>query len=645
MDRLGVRARSARLLARMLSASLGWLVLCAVLAAGASAAPVPPQEFQDATAFIQRLDPQADCAFHPSPTVPGLEEVSEETCRGPAQWAGDTAFPWRSFFNDKAECLTPTGWWCNVAPLPPWDVASVAGACTATDYLDGYWRCSVYVEETDGPAFSAPNHSCVYAPEGAPSTATGWYWYTSDGQGAPGLTLAACVAKLSKAPPPPDRELREQVALTIEITGPGRAANCEYTCTLIYEQEDPVQTVSILPVPDEPMAPQRWVGCDSVVKRRCFVKLNGPRTVHIYFDPVVSYAPAMVFHPDEKRWPTDPDSFIENSSLRWANFKTVDPKGRRWRPCSDKASVRLKARHKVNAKALGNGGYLHDYCVWGGEQRLTSRYKSNTLTSPSRGPVWGKPLGKKLGETPFGRSGFYLDLNDDLYTGTKPKNGGGPRIFTEYEPGKYIIYWFFYNHNNVTVKVPKGAGGCGLGMVSCPTLTRDKHEGDWEHIAVQLDANERARTSAYYKHYCPAQEIPWSDTRKYQPGSPHPVVYVARGAHASYPRKAGIDLFACRPAMKDGWKPKPLGMFDYVKETSKSHRWNTWMRGRPGFADARKADWYGFGGGWGHTADSMGLGGPFWGPLGPGPLKYREAQGGSVIPAWWDPMRTVGAVP
>jgi hypothetical protein len=180
-------------------------------------------------------------------------------------------------------------------------------------------------------------------------------------------------------------------------------------------------------------------------------------------------------------------------------------------------------------------------------------------------------------------------------------------MHVEYKRERYIIYWFFYGKNY--------AGGAGV---------KDRHEGDWEHIVVGLDDHNRAEAIAYYAHYCTNEKYRWTQLQG-KPGflieGEHPPVWIAKGSHASYPDK-GHDAVAgnCASPLK--------GLND---TRTKGVRWRTWKHGLGGFRRADFQPWYGFGGGWGDIADSSTkFPGPFWGPLGPGRLKLKEA-----VPRGW----------
>lgn len=80
---------------------------------------------------------------------------------------------------------------------------------------------------------------------------------------------------------------------------------------------------------------------------------------------------------------------------------------------------------------------------------------------------------------------------------------------------EWLQYWFFYYYND------KAFLGFGL------------HEGDWEMVQVGLDAKRRpeAMTFAQHEH---GERCSWKAVEKHE--GERPIVYVARGSQASYPR-------------------------------------------------------------------------------------------------------------
>ncbi len=97
----------------------------------------------------------------------------------------------------------------------------------------------------------------------------------------------------------------------------------------------------------------------------------------------------------------------------------------------------------------------------------------------------------------------------------------GNRVYGRVKPeGEYrwVQYWFFYYYNDYNLIGPFiGAG---------------RHEGDWEMIQIGVDAAGDAAVAVYAQHDH-AGSYDW-DQVDLEPGTQQPIVYVARGSHASY---------------------------------------------------------------------------------------------------------------
>src|SRR5581483_800728 len=74
-----------------------------------------------------------------------------------------------------------------------------------------------------------------------------------------------------------------------------------------------------------------------------------------------------------------------------------------------------------------------------------------------------------------------------------------------------LEYWFLYPYNDAP----------------------NKHEGDWEMIALELDASEQPVQAGYASHKSGLRRA-WADVEKASDDPRRPVVYIARGSHASY---------------------------------------------------------------------------------------------------------------
>ncbi|HEX2105428.1 MAG TPA: hypothetical protein VHF51_17375 [Solirubrobacteraceae bacterium] len=79
----------------------------------------------------------------------------------------------------------------------------------------------------------------------------------------------------------------------------------------------------------------------------------------------------------------------------------------------------------------------------------------------------------------------------------------------------WLQYWFWYFYNDYSLAL--GAG---------------RHEGDWEMVQLRL-LDGRPDLAVYAQHSY-AERRPWTDVERAPDRTDSPVVYVARGSHASY---------------------------------------------------------------------------------------------------------------
>jgi hypothetical protein len=81
----------------------------------------------------------------------------------------------------------------------------------------------------------------------------------------------------------------------------------------------------------------------------------------------------------------------------------------------------------------------------------------------------------------------------------------------------WLQYWLYYFFNDYNL-----AGGIGL------------HEGDWEMVQYRMGADGERPDLAVYAQHVHAEQAPWEHVEKLGDSPDTPVVYVARGSHASY---------------------------------------------------------------------------------------------------------------
>ncbi len=117
---------------------------------------------------------------------------------------------------------------------------------------------------------------------------------------------------------------------------------------------------------------------------------------------------------------------------------------------------------------------------------------------------------------------FFLQPSDKVHKGA-PQSEWKAYVHvkksTAIRRGYDIQYWFFYAYND------------SVGPVN--------HEGDWEHITVSVNSKLQFVEAIYaqheyYKRYTSKQLTFVRQT--------HPIVYVADGSHASYPRAGSFHI-------------------------------------------------------------------------------------------------------
>ena len=115
------------------------------------------------------------------------------------------------------------------------------------------------------------------------------------------------------------------------------------------------------------------------------------------------------------------------------------------------------------------------------------------------------------------------DLNNFMYGRAVEDNG---RLWLQY------WLWYFYNDYSLAL-------GAGL------------HEGDWEMVQFRMNGDQP--DIAVYAQHSHAEKRPWPDVER---ENGRPVVYVARGSHASY-FQAGHHNTEAWYDLADGKRPAP----------------------------------------------------------------------------------------
>jgi hypothetical protein len=156
----------------------------------------------------------------------------------------------------------------------------------------------------------------------------------------------------------------------------------------------------------------------------------------------------------------------------------------------------------------------------------------------------------------------------------------------------WLQYWFFYFYNDYNL----------IG----PFIKAGLHEGDWEMIQIHLVAGTPDR--AVYAQHSHWERRDWRQV-DLLPGTKRPIVYVARGSHASY-FEPGTQWTGHWFDHADGKRKSPEIALIEVDETDPAFGWIRW----PGrWGDTRKGS---------NPLDSPS-------PVGPG-MKNRWDDPGSI---------------
>ena len=169
---------------------------------------------------------------------------------------------------------------------------------------------------------------------------------------------------------------------------------------------------------------------------------------------------------------------------------------------------------------------------------------------------------------------------------------------------QWLQYWFFYFYNDYN----RIGSFLGAGL----------HEGDWEMIQVRLRAG--APDLAVYCQHKGATSRDWRQVDRL-PGTSRPIVYAARGSHASY-FEPGTHWTGHWFDHADGKRRSPELTLETVDDHDAAWRWIHWP---------------------GHWGDTKSPGGPLDSdsPVGPGAHK-QWAKPSSIVE---EPERLVAAQP
>ncbi len=226
---------------------------------------------------------------------------------------------------------------------------------------------------------------------------------------------------------------------------------------------------------------------------------------------IQTYAPQIRLHPDDGTKPSSVYWYMPRTHMRYTHNNCPD---------CEIISHGNVTNSNITAQSHQNKPF---FCFHSGSYKYSSSY------SPSDH-----------------QTGFFLQQNDSTHPGASNSSDWQvyAHVYPAYNGGVAIQYWFFYPYND--------------------WISGLNHEGDWENIIVLLDSNWNVEKLSYAQHngYTDYegeeihQKIQWID-------GTHPVVFSAKGSHASY---AGVFLTFCSSFLLDFC-------------SSSGTWWNTWQVG------------------------------------------------------------------
>ena len=122
----------------------------------------------------------------------------------------------------------------------------------------------------------------------------------------------------------------------------------------------------------------------------------------------------------------------------------------------------------------------------------------------------------------------------------------------------WLAYWFFYFYNDYNL----------IG----PFIKAGLHEGDWEMIQLRLDPTGAVPDLAVYAQHTHAGQRPWNQVERV---GDQPVVYPARGSHASY-FSAGAHWTGAWFDFADGKRLAPPLALQILSDVADVDGWAVW---------------------------------------------------------------------
>ena len=122
----------------------------------------------------------------------------------------------------------------------------------------------------------------------------------------------------------------------------------------------------------------------------------------------------------------------------------------------------------------------------------------------------------------------------------------------------WLAYWFFYFYNDYNL----------IG----PLIRAGLHEGDWEMVQLRLGASGEEPDLAVYAQHRHAEQRAWNEVERV---GEQPVVYPARGSHASY-FSPGVHWTGAWFDHADGQQPGPALSLYVISDTAAADAWANW---------------------------------------------------------------------
>jgi len=308
-----------------------------------------------------------------------------------------------------------------------------------------------------------------------------------------------------------------------------------------------------------------------------------------------TFAPLVRF-PRRERWlPMSARAFIGGSRLRFAHDEF----------CPD-ANVAVAAELRVSR--LGD---------------VNSAYRAHQTTPSCRPETWKREILTTDHSRPQDtervaglgiKEGFYLDLENARRGGAEVERTG----LTTYSVSDVPVY---------VERTQLARSRILLTYWALYGRSRFR-EGGWQRVSVLVrrapNGGYLPLSVRYHVYEGLYRELRWADVERVTDagtagaGATHPVVFSARGSHASYWRPGSFEY-----DMQSSTSLSPLPVRDRVPVCAECPEWRSWES----VQELRDQDWYGFGGAWGEVP-----GGGSTSTTGPlGPSTHQTATGRTTV--------------